>query len=97
MSSRNVSAADFGSETESDSDTSPQSCTAGSNDNIGASNPLQRPTPGKSGKGGLGWTTVWRGPCLGDVLKYLDESGSEQCSCFKWMNDGKERDKTRGS
>eukprot|EP00277_Geminigera_cryophila_P010695 CAMPEP_0179450824 /NCGR_PEP_ID=MMETSP0799-20121207/34803_1 /TAXON_ID=46947 /ORGANISM="Geminigera cryophila, Strain CCMP2564" /LENGTH=62 /DNA_ID=CAMNT_0021245319 /DNA_START=153 /DNA_END=338 /DNA_ORIENTATION=- len=42
MSSRNVSAADFGSETESDSDTSPQSCTAGSNDNIGASKPLQR-------------------------------------------------------
>ena len=32
----------FQGETESDSDTSPQSCTAGSNDNIGASNPLQR-------------------------------------------------------
>ena len=31
-----------GSETESDSDTSPQSCTAGSNDNIGASIPLHR-------------------------------------------------------
>jgi len=96
MSSSNLSAADFGSETESDSDPSPKSCTAGSNDNIGARNPLKRPTPGKSGKGGLGWTTVWRGPCLEDALKYLDESGSAQCSGFKWLNDGKEKGKTQG-
>jgi len=96
MSSSNLSAADFGSETESDNDTSPKSCTAGSNDNIGARNPLKRPTPGKSGKGGLGWTTVWRGPCLEDALKYLDESGSAQCSGFKWLNDGKEKGKTQG-
>ena len=38
---------------------------------------------------------MWRGPCLEDALKYFDESGSEQCSGFKWLNDGKERGKTQ--
>lgn len=55
-----------------------------------------RQTHGKSRKGALGWTTVWKGASLDDALKYLTESGDQQCSGFKWLNDGKEIGKHQG-